>query len=56
MNPVRSLEIFNKLAQIGATLLQHDDALRIIWQELQPHIQWSADFSPQPISQSRHLR
>jgi hypothetical protein len=29
-------EILKKLAQIDATLLQHDDALRIIWQELQP--------------------
>jgi hypothetical protein len=31
-------EILKKLAQIDATLLQHDDALRIIWQELQPLI------------------
>jgi hypothetical protein len=29
-------EILKKLAQIDATLLKHDEALRIIWQELQP--------------------
>lgn len=29
-------EILKKLAQIDATLLKHDEALSIIWQELQP--------------------
>jgi hypothetical protein len=29
-------EILKKLAQIDATLLKHDEALQIIWQELQP--------------------
>ena len=29
-------QILKKLAQIDATLLKHDEALRIIWQELQP--------------------
>ena len=29
-------EILKKLAQLDATLLRHDEALRIIWQELQP--------------------
>ncbi len=29
-------EILKKLAQTDARLLQHDDALRVIWQELQP--------------------
>jgi hypothetical protein len=29
-------EILMKLAQLDATLLKHDEALRIIWQELQP--------------------
>lgn len=35
-------DILKKLAQIDATLLQHDEALRIIWQELQPLL------APQP--------
>ena len=30
------VEILKKLAQMDARLLQHDDALRVIWQELQP--------------------
>jgi len=29
-------DVLKKLAQMDAKLLQHDDALRIIWQELQP--------------------
>jgi len=29
-------EILKKLAQMDAKLLKHDDALRVIWQELQP--------------------
>jgi hypothetical protein len=29
-------DILKHLAQIDKTLLQHDDALRVIWQELQP--------------------
>jgi len=29
-------EILKKLAQMDAKLLEHDDALRIMWQELQP--------------------
>jgi hypothetical protein len=29
-------EILKKLAQMDAKLLQHDDVLRVIWQELQP--------------------
>jgi hypothetical protein len=31
-------EILRKLAQIDATLLRHDEALSMIWQELQPLI------------------
>ena len=29
-------DVFKRLAQMDATLLQHDDALRLIWRELQP--------------------
>lgn len=29
-------DVLKKLAQMDAKLLQHDDALRVIWQELQP--------------------
>ncbi len=29
-------DVLNRLAQIDATLLKHDDALRVIWRELQP--------------------
>jgi hypothetical protein len=29
-------EILKKLAQMEAKLLKHDDALRVIWRELQP--------------------
>ena len=29
-------DVLKKLAQIDASLLKHDDALRVIWQELQP--------------------
>lgn len=29
-------DVLKKLAQIDAKLLKHDDALRVIWQELQP--------------------
>ena len=32
-------EIPKKLAQIDAKLLEHDEALRIIWRELQPLLQ-----------------
>ena len=32
-------EILKKLAQIDAKLLEHDEALRIIWRELQPLLQ-----------------
>jgi hypothetical protein len=31
-------DVLKKLAQMDAKLLKHDDALRIIWQELQPLI------------------
>ena len=29
-------DVLKRLAQMDATLLQHDDALRLIWRELQP--------------------
>jgi hypothetical protein len=29
-------DVLKKLAQMDAKLLEHDDALRVIWQELQP--------------------
>jgi hypothetical protein len=29
-------EILKRLAEIDKALLEHDDALRIIWQQLQP--------------------
>ena len=29
-------EILKKLAQMDAKLMQHDDALQVIWRELQP--------------------
>jgi hypothetical protein len=29
-------DVLKKLAQIDAKLLKHDDALRVIWRELQP--------------------
>ena len=31
-----SATILKRLAEIDKTLLEHDDALRVIWQELQP--------------------
>lgn len=42
-------EILKKLAQLDATLLRHDEALRIIWQELQPLL------SPPPEPQKREI-
>jgi hypothetical protein len=35
--------ILKRLAEIDKTLLEHDDALRVIWQELQPLL------SPPPV-------
>ena len=32
-------EILKKLARMDAKLLKHDDALRVIWRELQPLIE-----------------
>ena len=29
-------DVLKRLSQMDATLLQHDDALRVIWRELQP--------------------
>jgi len=34
--PMAQSEVLKKLAQMDAKLLRHDDALRVIWQELQP--------------------
>ena len=42
-------DILKRLAQIDATLLQHDDALRVIWRELQPLL------SPPPTSPKREI-
>ena len=47
-------EILKKLAQIDATLLKHDDALRIIWQELQPLL--APPPEPQQPSIGFHVR
>ena len=42
-------DILKRLAQVDATLLQHDDALRVIWRELQPLL------SPPPTSPKREI-
>jgi len=42
-------EILKKLAQMDAKLLKHDDALRIIWHELQPLL------APPPVPQKEEI-
>ena len=41
--------VLNRLAQMDATLLKHDDALRVIWRELQPLL------SPPPAPPKRQI-
>ncbi len=36
-------DVLKKLAQMDAKLLKHDDALRVIWRELQPLLNPSPD-------------
>jgi hypothetical protein len=47
-------EILKKLAQMDAKLLKHDDALRMIWRELQPLIAPPPDAQPDEIGS--HVR
>lgn len=42
-------DVLKRLAQIDASLLQHDDALRMIWRELQPLL------APPPTSPKREI-
>ncbi len=42
-------DVLKRLAQIDATLLKHDDALRVIWRELQPLL------SPPPAPPKRQI-
>lgn len=42
-------EILKKLAQMDAKLLKHDDALRVIWRELQPLL------APPPVPQREEI-
>ncbi len=42
-------DVLNRLAQMDATLLKHDDALRVIWRELQPLL------SPPPVPPKRQI-
>jgi hypothetical protein len=42
-------DVLKKLAQMDAKLLQHDDALRVIWRELQPLL------SPPPATPKRRI-
>ena len=42
-------DILKRLAQMDATLLKHDDALRVIWRELQPLL------SPPPAPPKRQI-
>ena len=42
-------DILKRLAQMDATLLKHDDALRVIWRELQPLL------SPPPTPPKRQI-
>jgi hypothetical protein len=42
-------DVLKKLAQMDAKLLQHDEALRVIWRELQPLL------SPPPAAPKRQI-
>ena len=42
-------DVLTRLAQMDATLLKHDDALRVIWRELQPLL------SPPPAPPKRQI-
>ncbi len=42
-------DVLKRLAQMDATLLKHDDALRVIWRELQPLL------SPPPAPPKRQI-
>jgi hypothetical protein len=42
-------DILKKLAQMDAKLLGHDEALRVIWQELQPLL------APTSVSPKRRI-
>jgi hypothetical protein len=47
-------EILKKLAQMDAKLMQHDDALQIIWRELQPLL--APPPEPPPNEMGFHVR
>ena len=42
-------DVLKRLAQMDASLLQHDEALRVIWRELQPLI------NPPPCEPKRQI-
>jgi len=42
-------DVLKRLAQVDASLLQHDEALRVIWRELQPLL------SPPPVEPRRRI-
>jgi hypothetical protein len=42
-NLIMNVDILKRLAEIDKTLLEHDDALRVVWAKLQPLLQVPPD-------------